>query len=90
VRVHRACANFLVEFGVLERSEFAMKKFFYLIIIFLVVGIWLGINLANNQPFFSDPFAGKDIGEKAAVQVEKLSKGAKDAVERTIERTLHE
>jgi hypothetical protein len=55
-----------------------------------VVGIWLGINLANNQPFFSDPFAGKDIGEKAAVQVEKLSKGAKDAVERTIERTLHE
>jgi hypothetical protein len=67
-----------------------MKKFFYLIIVFLVVGIWLGINFAKNQPLFSDPFADDELRGRAAEKVEKMGKGAKDAVERTIEKTLHQ
>lgn len=67
-----------------------MKKFFYLITIFLIVGIWLGLNFAYNQPYFSNPFAEKDIREKTSEKVESLTRGAKDAVERTIERTINE
>jgi hypothetical protein len=65
--------------------ESAMKKFFYLIIIFLVIGLWLGINFARNQPF-----ADEEIRERAVEKVEKLGNKAKDAVERSIEKTLHE
>jgi hypothetical protein len=67
-----------------------MKKFFYLIIIFLVVGVWLGINFAKNQPLFSDPFADREIRERAAEEVEKLGEKAKGAVSRTIDKTLKE
>jgi hypothetical protein len=65
-----------------------MKKFFYLIIIFLVVGLWLGINFAKNQPLFSNPFADQEIKEKTVKEVEKLGKGAKDSVQRTIDKAL--
>ena len=65
-----------------------MKKFFYLIIVFLVVGIWLGLNLANNQPLFSDPFADRDVREKASEKVDSVARGAKDAVGRTVDKAL--
>ena len=65
-----------------------MKKFFYLIIIFLVLGVWLGLNLANNQPLFSNPFVDKELKQNAAEKVERMGKGAKDAVERVIDETL--
>ncbi|MEN8170923.1 MAG: hypothetical protein ABFS08_11940 [Pseudomonadota bacterium] len=65
-----------------------MKKFFYLIIIFLVVGIWLGLNFANNQPFFSDPFADKEVRENASEKVESLTRDAKDAMGRSLDKAL--
>ncbi len=65
-----------------------MKKISYLIIVILVVGIWLGINIAQDQPLFSNPFEDKDIREKATEKIEKLGKGAKDAVEHTMEKTF--
>ncbi|MCW8919368.1 MAG: PRA1 family protein [Gammaproteobacteria bacterium] len=65
-----------------------MKKFFYLVVIFLVVGVWLGINFAKNQPLFSNPFADKEVRERAVERVEKLGEKAKDVVDRTIEKTL--
>lgn len=65
-----------------------MKKFFYLIIIILVVGVWLGINLAKNQPLFSDPFADREVRERAVQEVEKLGERAKDAVDRTLDKAL--
>lgn len=66
----------------------AMKKFFYLIIIFLVVGIWLGINIGKNQPLFSNPFADAEVSEKAAEKVGEAGRGAQDAVKRTIDKAL--
>ena len=65
-----------------------MKKFFYLITLFLVVGVWLGINFARNQPYFSNPFADEEVVQKAAEKVERVGKGAKDAVERTLEKAV--
>lgn len=65
-----------------------MKKPIYLITLILVVGIWLGINLAKDQPLFSNPFEDKDIREKATEKVENLGRGAKDAVENTLDRTF--
>ena len=65
-----------------------MKKFFYLITVFLIVGLWLSVNYARNQPFFSNPFADEEVAQKAAEKVERMGKGAKDAVNRTIDKTL--
>lgn len=67
-----------------------MKKFFYLIIIFLVIGIWLGLNVAKNQPLFSNPFVDKELQQKASEKVERMGKGAKDAVDSTIKKALGE
>jgi hypothetical protein len=63
-----------------------MKNIFYIIIIILVVGVWLGVNFAKNQPLFSDPFADREIRERAAQEVEKLGEKAKDAVDSTIDK----
>ncbi len=65
-----------------------MKKFLYLITLFLIVGLWLGINFARNQPLFSNPFADEEISKKAAEKVERVGKGAKDAVGRAIDDVI--
>lgn len=65
-----------------------MKKFFYLSMLFLIIGLWLGINTARNQPLFSNPLAGTEVMEKAAEKVERAGSGAKNAVKRTIDETV--
>lgn len=62
-----------------------MKKLFYFIIILLVIGIWLGMNFANNQPFFSNPFADKEIAQRAQETASEVKRKAEDKVERVIE-----
>lgn len=65
-----------------------MKKFLYLVIIILVVGIWLGINIANNQPFFSNPFADKEVAERAKETAKAVQRKAEETVERVIEDNI--
>ena len=62
-----------------------MKKLIYLIIVFLVVGIWLGINFAQNQPFFSNPFADKEVAERAKETAKNVTRKAGEAVEKVFE-----
>jgi len=62
-----------------------MKKLLYLIIILLVVGMWLGMNFANNQPFFSNPFADKDVAEKAKETAKAVQRKAEQTVEQVLE-----
>lgn len=62
-----------------------MKKTIYLIIILLVVGIWLGMNFAQNQPFFSNPFADEDVAERAKQTAEEVSRKAGDVVEKVFQ-----
>lgn len=62
-----------------------MKKLIYLIIIFLVLGIWLGINFAQNQPFFSNPFADKEVAQRAKETAKNVTRKAGEAVEKVFE-----
>jgi len=56
-----------------------MKKMIYLIIILVAVGMWMGINFAKDKPLFSNPFAEKDIRDKAKDTATDLFNDAKDA-----------
>lgn len=62
-----------------------MKKLLYFIIIMLIVGMWLGMNFASNQPFFSNPFADKEVADRAKEKAKAVQRKAEDAVERVIE-----
>lgn len=42
-----------------------MKKMIVLVLIVLGVGVWFGINIAKDKPLLSNPFAEKDIRDKA-------------------------
>jgi len=62
-----------------------MKKTIYLIIILLVVGIWMGMNFAQNQPFFSNPFADQDVAERAKQTAKDVSRKAGEVVDKVFE-----
>lgn len=64
-----------------------MKKLFYLIIVLVGLGMWLGINIAKEQPLFSNPFADKEIAEKAKETAKAVKRKAEEAVERAIDQT---
>jgi hypothetical protein len=64
-----------------------MKKLFYLIIILVGIGMWLGINIAKNQPLFSNPFADKEIAEKATQAAKAVKQKLGEEVDRVIDET---
>lgn len=57
-----------------------MKKQFYIVVVVLILGMWLGINFAKNQPFFSNPFADKTLAEKAKRTAKNVAREAQEAV----------
>lgn len=63
-----------------------MKKLIYLVIILVAVGMWMGINFAKDKPLFSNPFAEKDIRDKAKDTAKGLLDEAKSAVEKSLEK----
>ena len=63
-----------------------MKKLLFLVIILVSVGMWMGINLAKDKPLFSNPFAEKDIRDKAKDTAKNLLDEAKSAVEHSLEK----
>ena len=62
-----------------------MKKLFYLIIILVGLGMWLGINFAKDQPLFSNPFADKAIADKAKETARAVAREAQEAVEKVLD-----
>jgi hypothetical protein len=64
-----------------------MKKLFYLIIVLVGLGMWLGINFAKNQPLFSNPFADREIAEKAKQAIKELPRKAEEVVDRAMDET---
>lgn len=68
--------------------EPAMKKFLYTIIILVLVDIWVGVNLANQQPAFSNPFATPESRDKVVRAIKDSARKSTDVVERTIDDTL--
>lgn len=64
-----------------------MKKSIYLITILLVVGIWLGMNFAQDQPLFSNPFADKEMAERAKETAKSVTRKAGEVVDKVFEET---
>jgi len=62
-----------------------MKKTVYLVIFLLILGMWMGINIAKNKPLFSNPFAEKDIRDKATDTAKELLDEARGAVKKSLE-----
>jgi hypothetical protein len=65
-----------------------MKKLLYFIIILVLVDIWVGVNLANQQPAFSNPFGTPESRDKVVRSLKDSARKSTDVVERKIEDTL--
>jgi hypothetical protein len=65
-----------------------MKKLLYFIIVLVLIDIWVGINLANQQPPFSNPFATPEMQNNVVKALKDTARKSTDAVERKIEDTL--
>jgi hypothetical protein len=65
-----------------------MKKLLYFIIVLVLIDIWVGVNLANHQPPFSNPFTTPESQNKVMRTLKDTARRSTDAVERTIEDTL--
>ncbi len=65
-----------------------MKKLLYFIIILVLVDIWVGVNLANQQPAFSNPFATPESRDKVVRSLKDTARKSTDAIERKLDETL--
>ena len=63
-----------------------MKKLLFLVIVLVALGMWMGINFANDKPLFSNPFEEKHIRDKAKDTAKNLLDEAKSAVEESMEK----
>ncbi len=64
-----------------------MKKTIFIIIVLVAGGMWMGINIAKNKPIFSNPFAEKDIRDKATDAAKDLLDEAKGAAKKALDDT---
>ncbi len=64
-----------------------MKKTIFLITLLIVVGMWMGINIAKNKPLFSNPFAEQDIRDRATGAAKDLLDEAKGAAKKALDDT---
>lgn len=62
-----------------------MKKFVFLVLIVLLVGMWFGINIARDKPLLSNPFAEKDLREKATGAAKDLYQESKEAIKKSLD-----
>lgn len=67
-----------------EKGENNMKKVLWLVAIVLLVGIWVGMNLAKNKPLFSNPFEDKSIQQRATETAKDIYKESSDALKRKL------
>ena len=56
-----------------------IKKYIMGGIIGLLVGLWMGVNIGAERPLWSNPFAEKDLSQKAKEAASGAWKGAKKA-----------
>jgi hypothetical protein len=65
-----------------------MKKLLYFIIALVLVDIWVGVNLANQQPAFSNIFATPESRDKAVSAITGTVRKSTDAIERSLDKAL--
>jgi len=59
-----------------------MKNKLLLVVLLVLLGMWIGINLAKDKPLFSNPFANTDLGERATSTASKVVEGTREAIDR--------
>ncbi|MDT8384953.1 MAG: hypothetical protein RRB22_11085 [Gammaproteobacteria bacterium] len=58
---------------------FGIKKYFIGMVLGLVVGLWFGVNLGQDRPLWSNPFAERALTDKAKDTVVDAFKDARKA-----------
>lgn len=60
-----------------------MKMKLFLITLLVLAGIWMGINIAKGKPLFSDPFADKDLRQRAGATASKVVEESREVIDKT-------
>jgi hypothetical protein len=58
-----------------------IKKYIMGGFIGLLIGLWMGVNIGAERPLWSNPFAKKDLSQKAKEVASEAWKDAKKAAE---------
>jgi hypothetical protein len=61
-----------------------IKKYIMGAFIGLLVGLWMGVNIGAERPLWSNPFAKKDLSQKAKEVASEAWKDAKKAARDTL------
>lgn len=63
----------------------SLKKYLIGAVVGLLVGLWFGVNIGEDRPFWSNPFAEKDLVGKAKDAASDVVKDAKKAAIKKLE-----
>ena len=61
------------------------KKYIIGFVVGLVLGMWWGVNLGKDQPFWDNPFADRSVKTRAQDKAEDILDQAKRAVRDKLE-----
>jgi hypothetical protein len=57
----------------------SIKKYLFGAVVGLLIGLWFGVNIGENRPIWSNPFAEKNLTAKAKDVAIDVMKDAKKA-----------
>lgn len=60
-----------------------MKMKLFLFVLLVVVGLWMGINLAKGKPLFSNPFADSELRDRANSAASKVVEETRQVIDKT-------
>jgi hypothetical protein len=63
----------------------ALKKYLIGAVLGLLIGLWFGVNIGEDRPIWSNPFAKKNLAEKAKDVATDVIKDAKKAAIKKLE-----
>ena len=55
-----------------------LNKFFIGAIVGILLGLWFGVNIGKDKPFWSNPFEEKSVMEMAADKTKEIAGAAKE------------
>lgn len=53
----------------------------------LAVGLWFGVNIGRDKPFYSNPFEGGEIAQKAKTKAQDIAQGAKEKAQDVVKES---
>ncbi len=64
---------------------FGIKKLVLGLIVGALVGLWVGVNVANDRPIWANPFEDATLAEKAKGVADDAWKDAKKAARKSLD-----